>query len=379
MAGARCGRLEVCPPRRRELDATERRLLRLRHELDDDGIWLPADDDLCSLLLAELDYARHPHAHEGVAPRYGALLATPAALRQQPVEQLELVDISAIPLGVARRLADGRSSFVARVVGGPDRLVCFDRTREYESSAVHLTTATGALVVQRLGPGLGPADDARRRGDLGRHPLVDEAAVDGSSSSGSRRTRRTPTPSCWPTCSSCARTGWRAGRVGATLVWRLDGDPHELAGLGLQAVGDDPAARPPPPLALRRAAQRPVPVRPRRARRPGRARRARRRPPAVVRAVAGARSRRTAAPATRRRCGSRPTSRAPIVFVVSSNGTLSVFAGGERLPIRLIEPPDAVTGADGHRAAPGHHVAGAGRCRIRVTPTPRRRCSRRRR
>ena len=59
----------------------ERRLLRLRHELDDDGIWLPADDDLRALLLAELDYARHPHAHEGVAPRYGALLATPDALR----------------------------------------------------------------------------------------------------------------------------------------------------------------------------------------------------------------------------------------------------------------------------------------------------------
>jgi len=73
----------------REPDAHERRLLRLRHELDDDGIRLPVEDaGLLGLLLTELDYARHPHAHEGVAPRYGALLTSPDALRQEPVEQL---------------------------------------------------------------------------------------------------------------------------------------------------------------------------------------------------------------------------------------------------------------------------------------------------
>ena len=113
----------------------------------------PTTTTLLALLLAELDYARHPHAHEGVAPRYGALLATPDAMRRQPAGTLEIVDISDIPLAVARRLADGRSSFVARIVGDGARLVCFDRTREYESSAVHLAVDTGALVVQRLGRG----------------------------------------------------------------------------------------------------------------------------------------------------------------------------------------------------------------------------------
>ena len=65
------GRLMEMP----DPDARARRVERLRHELHDEGVWLPADPALGELLLTELDYARHPHAHEGVAPRYGALLA----------------------------------------------------------------------------------------------------------------------------------------------------------------------------------------------------------------------------------------------------------------------------------------------------------------
>ena len=104
------------------------------------------------MLLVELDYARHPHAHEGVAPRYGALLSS-GVPTTNTVGPLALVDVGDVPLNVVRRLADGRSSFVVRTVGARDRLVCFDRTREYESSAVHLTLGTGALVLQRLGRG----------------------------------------------------------------------------------------------------------------------------------------------------------------------------------------------------------------------------------
>jgi DNA integrity scanning protein DisA with diadenylate cyclase activity len=218
----------------REPVAAERRLLRLRHELDDDEIRLPDDEDLRALLLTELDYARHPHSHEGVAPRYGALLATPDALRRQPVDQVELVDISEIPLAVARRLADGRSSFVARVVGGPDRLVCFERTREYESSAVHLTTETGALVVQRLGQGwvrLATPHGVAIWDNIqwSRKPLsmelVDRVAAYAPAAD------RIVLANLLELC-----THWlSAGRVGATLVWRVEGDPHELGGIGMQA------------------------------------------------------------------------------------------------------------------------------------------------
>jgi Probable sensor domain DACNK/DisA bacterial checkpoint controller nucleotide-binding len=214
-------------------------MLRLRNELDDEGIWMPDDDDLLALLLVELDYARHPHAHEGVAPRYGALLTTPESMRRQPAGTLEIVDISDIPLAVARRLADGRSSFVARVTGGGERLVCFDRTREYESSAVHLTVATGALVVQRLGRGWvrlsTPSGVATWDGiQWSTKPLsVDLTA------------RIAPhAPGADPVVLSnivelC--THWlAAGRVGATLVWRLDGDPRQLTRLGMGAAIEIP-------------------------------------------------------------------------------------------------------------------------------------------
>jgi hypothetical protein len=223
----------------RELDAHERRLLRLRHELDDDGIWMPDDPELRSLLLSELDYARHPHAHEGVAPRYGALLATPDGLGTQPPGMLELVDISKIPLSVARRLADGRSSFVARLVGGFDRLVCFDRTREYESSAVHLTVGTGALVVQRLGRGWvrlsTPQGVAVWDGiSWSTKPLSKDIAkrVAVHAPGGDLFVLENLVELC---------THWlSAGRVGATLVWCLDGDPRQLPRLGMGAAVEIP-------------------------------------------------------------------------------------------------------------------------------------------
>ena len=317
------------PAAPRQLDAAQRRLTRLQHELDDDGIWLPADDDLLRLLLAEIDYARHPHAHEGVAPRYGALLATPDELRRQPVDQFELVDISTIPLAVARRLADGRSSFVARVVGGPDRLVCFDRTREYESSAVHLTTATGALVVQRLGQGWVRLTTANGVAIWdGMHwatkplsvALVERVAPHAPGAD------RVVLANLLELC-----THWlAAGRVGATLLWCLDGDPDDGDAFGLQASVEIPS------LDLRRRSHfaallnalsqydRAALVDP-----AGRVERV------GVHLRSSDRSRQAIAPyrGTRHTSALRFTFDEPgtVAFVVSSNGTLSVFAGGERL------------------------------------------------
>ena len=231
----------------------------------------------------------------------------------------------------ARRLADGRSSFVARVVGGPDRLVCFERTREYESSAVHLAVATRRARGAAPRPGLGAPVHAGRGGHVGRHPLVDQATVERRSSSASHRTcRPTPTPSCWPTCSSSAPTGWRPAVSGRRSCGGLDGDPHELERLGLQA------SVPIPPLDLRRRAHfaallnalsqydRAALVDPQRSG-PDR-----RRAPAVVRAQpprhpAAPRHPAHVGPALHRRL------RPALVFVVSSNGTLSVFHRGERL------------------------------------------------
>ena len=59
-------------------DVNAGRIDRLRQEIDDEQVWLPTDPYLADAVLAELDYARHPHAHEGVAPRYGALVVADA-------------------------------------------------------------------------------------------------------------------------------------------------------------------------------------------------------------------------------------------------------------------------------------------------------------
>lgn len=219
-----------------ELDARARRVERLRLELDDEGVWLPADADLRELLLAELDYARHPHAHEGVAPRYGALLtaAAPTTAGVGPLEAACLVDVADIPLDVVRRLADGRSSFLARAVGGLTRLVCFERTREYESSAVHLAAGTGALVLQRLGRGwvrlTTPEGVATWDGiHWSTKPLAAHIAE-----------RVAPAlsgadPTVLVNLLEFGTHWLGAGRVGATLVWRLDGEPRELGHLGFAA------------------------------------------------------------------------------------------------------------------------------------------------
>ena len=223
----------------KQLDAHERRMLRLRHELEDEGIWLPGDEALLALLLAELDYARHPHAHEGVAPRYGAIPATPDAMRRQPAAALEVVDIQGVPLNVARRLADGRSSFVARIVGGGERLVCFDRTREYESSAVHLALATDALVVQRLGRGWirlstpnGVSTFDGIRWSAKRLPVISPRDIASHVPGADRDVLTNIVELC---------THWLgAGRVGASLVWSLVGDPRELRGAGMSAAVEIP-------------------------------------------------------------------------------------------------------------------------------------------
>jgi hypothetical protein len=213
--------------------ARARRVERLRLELDDEGIALPAEPELGELLLAELDYARHPHAHEGIAPRYGALLTT-ATPTTESVGPLSLIDVADVPLDVVRRLADGRSSFLARAVGGATRLVCFDRSREYESSAVHLAVGTGALVLQRLGRGwvrlTTPESVATWDGiHWSTKPLAVHIAA-----------RVAPAlPGADPTVLANIlelATHWLgAGRVGATLVWRLDGDARQLGHLGFGA------------------------------------------------------------------------------------------------------------------------------------------------
>ena len=73
--------------------------------------------------------------------RRGTGTAAAAVPTTAGVGPLGLIDVGDIPLDVVRRLADGRSSFVARTEA-PDAVVCFSDA-DYESSGVHLAASPG--------------------------------------------------------------------------------------------------------------------------------------------------------------------------------------------------------------------------------------------
>jgi hypothetical protein len=216
------------------LDVTDARRERLRQELRDEEVWLPSDDALSDLVLAELDYARHPHAHEGVAPRYGAILA-PRGAPLDIAGPFSVLDLGGTSLDVIRRLADGRASFVVRDPGLVDRLLCFDRTIEYESSVVELAVATEAIVIQRLDrgwvrlttpAGVGTWDGIHWASKLLSVRIAELVAP----------TLGGADPAVLAGVLEFAVHWLGAGRIGATLVWSLDSDAHKLDHLGFGAV-----------------------------------------------------------------------------------------------------------------------------------------------
>ena len=159
------------------------------------------------------------------------------------VEPVSFIDVGTVPLEVLRRLADGRSSFVVRAVGSDDRLMCFDRTREFESSAVHLAIATGDFVIQRLGQGwvrLTTPDGIATWDGIrwAKKPLSVRIA---------ERIAPTLPGADADVLANLVEfsTHWLgAGRIGAAIVWRLDGDARELGRSRLRIGRGDPAARP---------------------------------------------------------------------------------------------------------------------------------------
>jgi DNA integrity scanning protein DisA with diadenylate cyclase activity len=122
---------------------------RLKSELVDDGISLDADGDLLLLLLDELDYARRPPQFERRTPLYGSIVVPDDRALVATGELADLVDLADQPLAVARRFADGRSTFLARGLDGSQQLACFRRNLQYEADMVEIEADTGAYLVQR--------------------------------------------------------------------------------------------------------------------------------------------------------------------------------------------------------------------------------------
>ena len=123
--------------------------LRLREELEDDGISLfEGDQNQANILLQELEHARRPPVHEGRTPLYGSIvLATDRELGAEE-DLADLIHLE-LPLDQCRTFADGRSSFLVRSHDRAPMLACFKRSVQYEADLIHVQARTGAAVVQR--------------------------------------------------------------------------------------------------------------------------------------------------------------------------------------------------------------------------------------
>lgn len=122
--------------------------------MTDDGVVIEADERVLRLVLDDLEYARRPPLFERRAPLYGSIVVPDDRSLIESGELVDLIDLQAMPLEVARRFADGRSTFVVRQ---PDRtlmLACFRRSVQYEADLVEIQADIGAIIVQRTAMGV---------------------------------------------------------------------------------------------------------------------------------------------------------------------------------------------------------------------------------
>jgi Probable sensor domain DACNK/DisA bacterial checkpoint controller nucleotide-binding len=127
---------------------------RLQSEMTDDGVVIEADEPVLRLVLDELEYARRPPLFERRAPIYGSIVVPADRSLIESGELVDLIDLDAMPLDVARRFADGRSTYLVRQVDRPLLLACFRRSVQYESDLVEIEADIGAVIVQRTAMGV---------------------------------------------------------------------------------------------------------------------------------------------------------------------------------------------------------------------------------
>ena len=115
----------------------------------DDGVAIDAADELWPLILEELGYARRPPQFERRTPLYGSMVVPDDRSLIAAGELVELVPMSSLPRDVARRYADGRSTYLVREMDGSTSLATFRRNVQYEADLVEVQADSGAYIVQR--------------------------------------------------------------------------------------------------------------------------------------------------------------------------------------------------------------------------------------
>lgn len=116
-------------------DVVSRRRHRLREELRDAGVRLDLDRPTSRQTLDEITYARFPHRHEGKLPTYGAFVVSDDV----DIHGLGgvVIEGGGLTLDTLRLMADGRRSFVVAREHGCD-LLTFSTAFDRESEIVHL-------------------------------------------------------------------------------------------------------------------------------------------------------------------------------------------------------------------------------------------------
>ena len=130
-------------------DLEQRRIDRLREELEDERVPLPTEGPFARVLLAEILYARRAPQHEGRPPQYGALVFEGVPDWDASPSPPTLISAEGVPLREMRRFADGRGSFAVLAPAAQPGLVAFGSAVDDELAAVRLVR-TGAYVVQRM-------------------------------------------------------------------------------------------------------------------------------------------------------------------------------------------------------------------------------------
>jgi hypothetical protein len=133
--------------------ALSRPARRLHSEMTDDGVVVEADEPMLSLVLDELEYARRPPLFERRTPIYGSIVVPGDRSLIEAGELVDLIPLEAMPLDVARRFADGRSTYLVRQPDRPLQLACFRRSVQYEADLVEIQADIGAIIVQRTAMG----------------------------------------------------------------------------------------------------------------------------------------------------------------------------------------------------------------------------------
>lgn len=207
-----------------------RRRARLCEELLDAGLSVP-EGPAGELLVDELAYARWAGVHEHHRYGYGSVLnPRDATAVGDPLGEVGTC-VGQAELSELRRYADGRRTFLVRAPDRPPLLVALEVADELE--LVHVHRRTGGTVVRRVDGGMQVVTGDGTVGDYTGRWSLRPSLNDAVDAMGARVRLRDREVLC-RILDLCLHV-LSPSHVGVTLVWRLDD------------TGDDVMTRPPTP------------------------------------------------------------------------------------------------------------------------------------